>query len=229
MRILAFDTSTDWLTVTVGDGASWDSHAERAAQANSERILPTIDAMLDRAGWRLGDLGGVAYGAGPGAFTGVRIACGVAQGLAFGANLPVVAIPSLVALAQQAWRERAARRVFACLDARMHEVYVAFYTREGDVWRTVREPAVVKPAAVDIPEGRWQGEGDGFAAYPGLAALASVDHVNAAAIPHARDIGDLALPLFERGQGVPADEALPLYVRHRVALTTSEREAGMRL
>ena len=229
MRILAFDTSTDWLTVAVGDGQAWDSHAERAAQANSERILPTIDAMLDRAGWRLADLDGIAFGAGPGAFTGVRIACGVAQGLAFGSQLPVVAIPSLLALAQQGWRERAARRVFACLDARMREVYVAFYARDNDVWRTVREPAVVKPAAVDLPEGRWDGEGDGFAAYPELATLANVERANAAAVPHARDIGDLALPLFERGEGVSADHALPLYVRHRVALTTSERDAGLRL
>jgi tRNA threonylcarbamoyladenosine biosynthesis protein TsaB len=226
MRILAFDTSTDWLTVAVGDGSTWDGHAERAAQANSERILPTIDAMLDRAGWRLADLDGIAFGAGPGAFTGVRIACGVAQGLAFGAQLRVVAVPTLLALAQQGWRERGERRVFACLDARMQEVYVAFYERNGDGWRTIREPSVVKPSDVEVPDGRWDGRGDGFAAYPEVASRSGVDRVDAAAIPHARDIGDLAIPIFERGEGVPADEALPLYVRHRVALTTSEREAG---
>src|SRR5690242_17865920 len=132
MRVLSFDTSTEWLTVAVGDGASWATHRERAGAANSERILPAVDALLAQAGWQLADLNGIAFGAGPGAFTGIRIACSVAQGLALGADLPVVPIPTLQALAQQAWRDHAATRVFACLDARMREVYLAFYVRDGD-------------------------------------------------------------------------------------------------
>ena len=230
MRILALDTSTEWLSVAVGDGAAWHARAEHARAANSERALPVVDAMLADAGWALRDLDGIAFGAGPGAFTGVRIACSVAQGLAFGADLPVVAVGTLAALAQAAWRERGAARVFACLDARMREVYVAAYVREGDVWRTALEPAVLKPDDVRLPSGNdWRGEGDGFAAYPQLGALAGLASVTATAIPHARAIAELALPELAAGRGVAAEDARPLYVRHRVALTTAERAAGARL
>jgi tRNA threonylcarbamoyladenosine biosynthesis protein TsaB len=229
MRILAFDTSTEWLSVAAGDGTSWSAHLERAGAANSERILPAVDAVLADAGWRLADLDGIAFGAGPGAFTGVRIACSVAQGLALGARLPVVGIPTLLALAQEAWRDHAATRVFACLDARMREVYVAFYVRSDDGWRAESEPAVRKPAEVTPPAGVWNGEGDGFAAYVELAELPGVVGARASTLPTAVAIAELALPLLESGRGVPASEARPLYIRQRVALTTSERDAGMRL
>jgi tRNA threonylcarbamoyladenosine biosynthesis protein TsaB len=230
MRILAFDTSTEWLSVAAGDGTAWHAHLERAGHANSQRIVPAIDAVLAEAGWRLADLDGIAFGAGPGAFTGVRIACGVAQGLAFGADLPVVPVPTLLALAQDAWRERRATSVFACLDARMREVYVAFYAREANDWRVVRAPTVEKPDDVVVPDDHdWQGEGDGFAVYPALARLRGVISAHADAVPTARAIGELALPMLAHGQGVPAADARPLYVRHRVALTTAERAAGVRL
>ena len=230
MRVLAFDTSTEWLTVAAGDGNAWTLRNERAGSANSERILPAIDAVLAEAGWRLADLDGISFGAGPGAFTGVRIACSVAQGLALGADLPVVAIPTLLALAQRAFREHESARVMCCLDARMREVYVAFYARERDDWRVVQEPAVVKPAEIAVPaDGRWDGAGDGFTAYPELGSRGGIARVFADAPPCARAIGELALPRLAKGQGVGAHEALPLYVRHRVALTTAERNAGIRL
>jgi tRNA threonylcarbamoyladenosine biosynthesis protein TsaB len=228
MRVLAFDTSTDWLSVAAGDGAVWHDHAERAGHANSERIIPAIDAVLADAGWALADLDGIAFGAGPGAFTGLRIACGVAQGLAFGADLPVLAVPTSEALAQWAWRERDAVRAFACIDARMREVYVAAYVRDDGDWRVVREPAVMRPDDVSLPEGgRWYGVGDGFAAHPRLAALTGLERVDDAH-PCARAIGEIALPRLAAGLGVAASEAEPLYVRHRVALTTAERDAGQR-
>ena len=229
MRVLSFDTSTEWLTVAAGDGARWCTHLERAGAANSERILPAVGTVLAEAGWRLVDLDGIAFGAGPGAFTGVRVACSVAQGIALGAELPVVAIPTLLALAQEVWRDRAATRVFACLDARMREVYAAFYVRHGEGWRIEREPAVLKPLDVSVPGDGWVGAGDGFLAYPSLAALSGVARVHADALPTGRAIGELALPLLASGQGVAASEALPLYVRHRVALTAAERDAGARL
>src|SRR3982750_1625171 len=144
MRVLCFDTSTEWLSVAAGDGVSWSTHSEQAGAENSQRIIPAVHAVLAEAGWPLTSLDGIAFGAGPGAFTGIRIACSVAQGLALGADLPVVAIPTLLAIAQQAWRDCAATRIFASLDARMREVYVAFYARHGDDWRTEREPAVLK-------------------------------------------------------------------------------------
>src|SRR5438132_7418408 len=174
MHILSFDTSTEWLSVAAGDGASWSTLLERAGPANSERLVPAIDSVLVDAGWRLADLDGIAFGAGPGAFTGVRIACSVAQGLALGAQLPVIPIPTLLALAQEAWRDHAATRIFACLDARMREVYLAFYVREDGGWRVERGPAVIKPADVQAPMGEWDGEGDGFAAYMELASLPCV-------------------------------------------------------
>ncbi|HEY2817776.1 MAG TPA: tRNA (adenosine(37)-N6)-threonylcarbamoyltransferase complex dimerization subunit type 1 TsaB [Casimicrobiaceae bacterium] len=230
MRVLSFDTSTEWLTVAAGDGLWWATRLERAGPANSERILPAIDAVLHEAGWRLADLDGIAFGAGPGAFTGVRVACSVAQGLALGADLPVVAIPTLLALAQQAFLDHAAKRVFACLDARMREVYVAFYSRRGEAWQTEGEPAVLNPVEVSAPAGAgWEGAGDGFVAYPALASLPGVASAHGDTHPTARAIGELALPRLASGEGVAASEAVPLYVRHRVALTTAERDAGARL
>jgi len=230
MRILALDTSTEWLTVAAGDGIAWHVRAEHARSTNSERVLPVVDAVLADAGWTLRDLDGIAFGAGPGTFTGVRIACSIAQGLAFGADLPVVAVGTLAALAQAAWRERNVKRVVACLDARMREVYVAAYIREEDHWHTTLEPVVLKPDDVRLPPGNdWHGEGDGYAAYPQLAALAGLASVNATAVPDARAVAELALPELAAGRGVAPEDARPLYVRHRVALTSAERAVGARL
>jgi len=232
MRILALDSSTDWLSVALSNSDGWQERGERAATAASERALPLVRALLGAAGLRVGDLDGIAFGAGPGSFTGVRIACGIAQGLALGADLPVVAIPTLLALAQHAWRTGGTEAVFACLDARMREVYVAAYEYDGLRWRVVLDPAVAIPGEAPLPPGDdWTGVGNGFAAYPALrerfgGALAGCEE---GMLPTAVAIGSLALPRFAAGEGVPAREAAPLYVRHRVALTTAERAAGMRL
>jgi len=223
MRILAFDTSTEWCSVAVGDGDEWHARDERAGQTHSERLLPMVRAALAEAGWALTDLDGIAFGAGPGSFTGIRIGCGVAQGLGLGANLPVVPVPTLAALAAASGR----RRVLACLDARMREVYVAAYVHRHGTWSEVSAPAVLPPAAVTLPaDGGWYGAGGGFAAYPGLAAQLGLVATDASIRPDAATIGRLALPRLAAGQGTPAADALPLYVRHRVALTAAERAAG---
>jgi tRNA threonylcarbamoyladenosine biosynthesis protein TsaB len=230
MKILALDTSTQWLSVALFDGAKAVSLRERVGNGASERILPAIGELLARNGVSLGALEGIAYGAGPGSFTGVRVACGVAQGLAFGSGRPLFAVPTLEAIAQSAWRAHGWERVLACLDARMHEVYVAAYGRDGNGWTSVRSPAVCKPAAIDAPTSdRWFGAGDGFAAYPPLAALLWLDACDAAVIPDAHAIAECAWPRVLAGAGVAAEKAEPLYVRHRVALTASERAAGARL
>ena len=229
MRILALDSSTDWLSVALCDGERWRERGERAATAASERALPLVGELLAEAGFGVRALDGIAFGAGPGSFTGVRIACGIAQGLSLGARVPLLGIPTLLALAQAAWRARGTETVFACLDARMREVYVAAYRRVGDRWDTPVEPAVLKPADVVAPAGTWHGCGDGFAAYPDVAARLALASLDAAAVPSARAIGELAAPRFAAGEGVDAAHAEPLYVRHRVALTTRERDAGMRL
>src|SRR5258708_34592530 len=145
MQLLAFDTSSDWLPVACGSDETWFVRGEPAGQAHSERLLPAIDAVLAEAGWSLRSLDGIAFGAGPGSFTGVRIACGVAQGLAFGADLPLVAVPTPEALAQDGWRRRDVGDVFVCIDARMREVYVAAYAREEGRWSERLAPAGLQP------------------------------------------------------------------------------------
>jgi tRNA threonylcarbamoyladenosine biosynthesis protein TsaB len=236
MKLLAFDTSTNWLSVACGADEAWCVRGEPAGQAHSERLLPLVDAVLADAGWSLRSLDGIAFGAGPGSFTGVRIACGVAQGLGLGADLPLMPVSTLQALAQAAWRVHAAThvatQVVACLDARMHEVYIAAYAREQGRWNEVLAPAVLPPGEIAPSFGgraAWLGAGGGFAAYPALAAQLALLRVDADAVPDARAIGELAQPRFVAGEGVAAADALPLYVRHRVALTTAERAAGARL
>lgn len=230
MQILAFDTSTHWLSVACGNGDTWVTRAEHAGEGSSERLLPLIDAVLAEAGVTLREIDGIAFGAGPGSFTGVRIACGVAQGLGLGAARPLLPVSTLEALAHAAWRVHGATQVVACLDARMREVYIAAYERGGEGWRERHAPAVVVPADASLAGvAGWRGTGDGFAAYPALGARLALGTVDAEAKPDARAIGALALPRLAAGEGVGAGDARPLYVRHRVALTTAERAAGVRM
>jgi len=229
MKLLAFDTSTQWLTIACVHGGRWIEREELAGQAHSQRLLPLVDDVLGEAGIAIADLDAIAFGAGPGSFTGVRIGCGVAQGLAFGAGIPLVPVSTLEAIAETAWEAHGWTRVVACLDARMREVYVAAYRREGDRWIVEREPAVMRPEDVGATAHASNGAGDGFSAYPDLASRLALADVDASTIPRARAIAALAMPEVAAGRSVAASEALPLYVRHRVALTTAEREAGTRL
>lgn len=238
MWILALDSSTEWCSVAVGDGRQWHMRDEHVGQSHSERLLPLVRTMLAEAGRELSQLDGIAFGAGPGSFTGIRIGCGVAQGLAFGADLPVVAVPTLEALAQEARRTYGWNAVVACLDARMREIYAAMYSfdeeldvRSSGGWRALMEPVATAPAALRLPadSGELYGAGNGYTAYPSLAADLRLAGVDANLRPTARSIGELALPRLAAGDAVAAAQALPLYVRHRVALTTAEREAGIRL
>jgi tRNA threonylcarbamoyladenosine biosynthesis protein TsaB len=231
MRIIAFDTSTEICTVALGDGARWSERTAHAGSRHSELLLPMIQALLSEEAIALDELDGIAFGSGPGSFTGLRVACGVAQGLALGADLPVVGVMSLEALAEAEHMAHGWTRVVTALDARMQEVYFAAFEREDDSWRTRCEPCVLGPDAVPVPEGRWNGAGSGFAVYATLrerleAVLSSCDE---RAVPTAIAIGNLALPRFAAGEGVDARDAAPLYVRHRVALTEAERAAGEKL
>ena len=229
MKILALDTSTRWLSVALYNGTHASLLRECVDTAASQRILPAVDEILAREGTPLASVEGIAFGAGPGAFTGVRIACGVAQGLAFGVERPVFAVGTLEALAQSAWRQHGWDRVVACLDARMHEVYVAAYRRDGKGWMVVREPAVDKPDALAPFGGGWHGAGDAFLAHATLAQRLRLAAYDGAIIPDAQSVAECAWPRVLARAGVPAHEAQPLYVRHRVALTSAERAAGLRL
>ena len=231
MRILAFDTSTEACAAALGEGTQWTERSVHAGSRHSELLLPMIGDLLAEGGLALRDLDGIAFGAGPGSFTGLRIACGVAQGLAFGAGLPVLGVASLEAMAEAARAKHGWTRVVAALDARMREVYLAAYDLEHGDWRARIEPCVLPPDEAPPLEGRWHGAGNGFAAYPALrerlaSALLSCDECT---LPAASAVGRLALPRFAAGEGLAADHAAPLYVRHRVALTTAERDAGERL
>lgn len=222
-QILALDCSTEYCSVALLAGGVCTDRAQRAGQRHSELLLPLVDDVLAEADIALSDLDAIAFGAGPGSFTGLRIACGVAQGLAFGANLPVVPVPTLLALAQGI----SARRVFALLDARMGEVYLAAYEKLDSSWQTVIAPCLCKPeAAPPLPGRDWFGVGSGFAAH-GDALRRSypreLGDVDANAHPEARHIASLAHGEWRAGRTVPASGALPLYIRDKVAFTESER------
>lgn len=232
MRILALETSTEVCAVAFGDGAIWYERSEVAGQRHSELLLPMIRTMLADCGATLGEIDGIAFGAGPGAFTGLRIACGVAQGLALAASRPVVGVSTLEAIAETRRDRAGGERVIAAIDARMREVYVGAYERDAGRWREAIAPVVIAPDAAPVPEGRgWIGAGNGFAAYPSLREVyrAAMSECDATIGPSATAVGKLALPRLAAGQGVLARDAAPIYVRHRVALTTAERAAGLRL
>ncbi len=223
-NILALDCSTEYCSVALLGGEKIFVRDEHAGQRHSERVLEMIDAVLGEAATNLTNLNAIAFGSGPGSFTGLRIATGVAQGLAFGANVPVIPVPTLLALAQATQQTR----VFAVLDARMGEVYAAAYDRVGVEWHTIFAPCLCKPDALPLlPDGLWNGVGSGFAAYGDVLQkrfATQLSAIDAARYPHAREIAQLALDRMH--EACPAEQALPLYIRDKVALTESERRVG---
>lgn len=229
MNILAFDTSTEYLSLALLKGSETFQFDCNAGQTHSQIILPQIQALLDSAELQLSDLQGIAFGAGPGSFTGVRIAAGVAQGLGFGANLPVVSVCTLLALAEASGTDK----VIACLDARMGEVYHAAYKKVDDTWRCIIEPGLYKPDAVPAIEGAgWVGAGSGWHTYAEQLSAFYAEQLQSTQphqLPSSAAILKLALPIFAKGEAKPASEAMPMYIRNRVALKTAEREQGLRL
>lgn len=223
MKILALETSTDLCSVALWIDGDVDARAVVAGQRNSELLLPMVDALLVEHELNAFALDAIAFGSGPGSFTGLRIACGVAQGIACGAGLPVVGIGTLLALAEAAQAERAV----CCLDARMGEIYHAAYEKQGDGWHAVHEPSLCRPdAAPELPAGAWTGCGSGFAAFRAPLArryAGSLAQVLDILAPHAREIATLAAAEFRRGGAVAAEHAVPLYVRNKVALRVDER------
>jgi len=229
MRILALDASTEWCSVALGDERGFEERTEEAGQRHSELLLPMIESLLSNARTSLPLLDGIAFGAGPGSFTGLRIACGVAQGLALGARLRLVGIGTLAAMAEAARRRHGANRVIAAIDARMREVYVAAYEYQDERWRERIAPMVVRSETAPLPPGAgWLAAGRGFSAYPALRSrfAAAISGVDADIVPSAAAIGALALPRFAAGESMPARDAAPVYVRRRVAVTVAERAAG---
>jgi tRNA threonylcarbamoyladenosine biosynthesis protein TsaB len=226
MNILALDTSTEYCSVALWQDGALMERCELAGQKHSELLIGMLDALLRDAGVKLAQLDGIAFGKGPGSFTGVRIACGAAQGLAFGANLPVAGVCTLQALAEASGKPR----VIAALDARMGEIYHAVYEKQNDVWAMMSEPSLCKPEdAPQVLDGDWFGIGSGFAIYGvalGKRYSNQLRGVDSTAVPQAAAIAALGAAQFVLGRGVDAAEALPLYLRDKVALKTSERAKG---
>jgi tRNA threonylcarbamoyladenosine biosynthesis protein TsaB len=185
-----------------------------------------VQDLLRDAGIALADCDAIAFGAGPGSFTGVRTACGVAQGLAFGARKPVLPLVTLEAMAEACRARTGATEVLAVLDARMGEVYWAQYRWTG-AWQIVRAPALCAPGDVaPDPVAGLVACGNGFAAYPEAfadAPFAAGAHGDI--LPHAREFAVLGVAALAAGRAVPADEAQPLYLRNKVAYTSAERQA----
>lgn len=229
MNLIALETSTRRLSVALWLDGKLIERAEDIPNSGSERLLPWVNELLAEAGMRLKDVNGIAFGAGPGGFTGLRLACGVAQGLAFGLDLPVLGVSTLEALAMTAYsRSEEPERIFACLDARMGEVYCAAYLIHENASETLLAPAAMPPQQVSVASvtyGKgWIGCGEGFVSYPDLLE-ANLAEVRDDCWPTAAAVARLAAPRLSRGEGVSAAAAAPLYVRDKVALTTAERLA----
>ncbi len=223
VNLVALETSTEYCSLAVSRGAQVFERSFHAGQRHSELALPALRELLQQAALEMRAIEGIAFGAGPGSFTGLRIACGMAQGLALERNLPVAGIGTLLALAEDC----GADKVIACLDARMGEVYHGAYRKSGGNWIEMHAPGLYQPDAVPQVEGRdWIGCGSGFRVH--AAALArsyegAISRTDAGALPNAAAILRLATQVFAAGRGVDAAAAVPLYVRDKVALKSSER------
>jgi len=223
MNLLALDASTSLCSVALVRDGIYSVREADAGQQHSALLIGMIDELLRKDESALADLQGIAFGAGPGSFTGLRIACGIVQGLAAAADLPVLGVDTLQAMAQQL----DADEVICCIDARMSEVYCAAYRRRGALWETVLPPGVYPPAAVPLPPaGRWTACGNGFGVYGEALMGRYADRlaaVRADVLPHAREIAVLAVPGFRQGLGQAAEFAIPAYIRDKVALRSDER------
>ena len=223
MNVLALETSTEYCSCAIWRDGEIVSRSELAGQRHSDIILAMIDGLLNEADLGLKELDGIAFGAGPGSFTGIRIACSVVQGLALGANLPVIPVCTLEALAEQAQFEQIA----VALDARLDEVYVAYYRRLGHTWRVEFGPALCSIVeAPKLSEPGWIGVGSGFAVMDGALGQhlgLNIAHIDERIRPEARAVARLGASALARGEALDAAQAHPIYLRNKVALTIEER------
>ncbi|HXY75511.1 MAG TPA: tRNA (adenosine(37)-N6)-threonylcarbamoyltransferase complex dimerization subunit type 1 TsaB [Steroidobacteraceae bacterium] len=224
MRILALDTATENCSVALLIEGNSITREELLERGHAERILPMIDELLGESGATLGTLSAIAFGRGPGAFTGLRLAASVTQGLAFGADLPVVPVSDLQAVAQRLLdRDSAARWVLVCNDARMHEVYWGCFERTAAGFAMpLSAERVDRPERVKVPS-NWsraeaRGAGRGFAVHATLATrlAGQLSSVSAELLPSALEIARLAVPEVLAGRVFPAEKALPVYLRDEV-------------
>lgn len=230
MRVLALETAGEGCSCALWDDGALLTRDEHAPRRHAERLLSMVEALLATAEVPLAGLDAIAFGRGPGSFTGLRIACSVAQGLAFGADLPVVGVSSLRAVAERARIELGHRAVVAAFDARMGEVYLGcFLTADATVsMQAVRPEVVTRPDALEpLRESEWVGVGSAFAAHHdamvrvlGPRLVSTVPALE----PRAAEVAGLGASALAAGAGEPAARAAPAYLRDRVARTRAERE-----
>ncbi|MEE3923935.1 tRNA (adenosine(37)-N6)-threonylcarbamoyltransferase complex dimerization subunit type 1 TsaB [Pseudomonas viridiflava] len=216
--LLALDTATEACSVALLHDGKVLSHYEVIPRLHAQRLLPMIKDLLAEAGIAMSALDAIAFGRGPGAFTGVRIAIGVVQGLAFALERPVLPVSNLTVLAQRAFRERGVSQVAAAIDARMDEVYWGCYRETAGEMRLVGAEAVMAPELAALPAditGEWFGAGTGWG-YAERIPVALSGH-DASLLPHAQDLLTLATFAWHRGEAVQADDAQPVYLRDKVA------------
>jgi tRNA threonylcarbamoyladenosine biosynthesis protein TsaB len=221
VKLLAFDTSTETLSIAVraGEAAPLLEYTGAGGAQASAALIPALLDLLARAGLQLHELDAIAFGRGPGSFTGLRTATAVAQGLGFGSGVPVLPIGTLLAMAEEAHAAAGVQRVVAMLDARMGEVYVAAYERAGADWIERQPPALARPEQAVVPDG-WTIAGNAAGLYPAHWPQAAA---RVQALPTARALLRLAPRLLAAGDIHLAADALPLYIRDKVAQTTQER------
>lgn len=218
MKLLAIDTATEACSAALLFDRETTGRYEFAPRRHAELILGMVDDLLAEAGIKLSQLDCLAFGRGPGAFTGVRIAAGVIQGLAFAADLAVVPVSTLAVLAQGA--SGRSEYLFSAIDARMAEIYWGLFRVENNLVRPVTEEAVDKPALVSVPADRaWYGVGSGWKSYQEILLKVAGGHLrghDGDAYPDARDAIPLAVAEFKSGRALPAEQALPVYLRNQV-------------
>lgn len=228
MKLLAFETATEACSVALYVDGQVRERFEIAPRRHAELSLPWAEELLADAGIARSQLDAIALGRGPGAFTGVRLAIAIAQGIALALDRPLVPVSTLQVLALRA--PAGADQVLSSIDARMGEVYAARQVRVDGHWQLQGEEIVCAPEAVVLPEGsRWFGVGTGFGAADGLLATRladQLDGVDAQALPRASDLLTLAVPAFARGEGVAPERVEPAYLRNNVALTLVEQQAA---
>ena len=229
MKLLALETATEACSVAVLVDGEVHERFEIAPRRHAELALPWAGQLLAEVGVAKSQLDAIAVGRGPGAFTGVRLAIAIAQGIALALDRPLLAVSTLAALAMRSEGRADGDRILAAIDARMGEVYAATVRRAGQDIVATGEEVVIAPAAFALPDGGgWQGVGTGFAAADGIlqarmqGRLASVDPT---ALPHAADVARLGSLAFARGEAVAPERIEPAYLRNNVALTIAEQQA----
>lgn len=228
MNLLALDTATEACSAALATADGVHGRAVEAPREHGDRLLAMIDELLAEAELSPAGLDVLAYGRGPGAFTGVRIAVGTAQGIAFAQRLPVVGVSTLAALAQGALRQHGAERVVAAIDARMGEVYWGAFAADADgLMQPLIAESVAAPGEVELPPGEgWLGVGTGWESHGAPLAARLGPRLRSdvgRALPDARDMLALARAAHDRGEAVAAAEALPVYLRDRVAAKPRQR------